>query len=165
MTPSSDRVSDYTAARINQRIRKRQEAIIAYYAEFPEEIDDRLAELDREWDIERVLQTNASVLGLLGIFLGARVDRRFFLLPALVGGFLFQHSVQGWCPPVPALRRLGVRTMKEIEEERYALKYLRGDFGDPPPANGSLGQRVKKIMAAVRREYATENAEGSKSVQ
>jgi hypothetical protein len=39
-----------------------------------------------------------------------------------------QHALQGWCPPVPLLRRLGFRTSFEIEEERQALKALRGDF-------------------------------------
>jgi hypothetical protein len=37
-------------------------------------------------------------------------------------------AVEGWCPPVPILRRLGFRTSYEIEEERQALKALRGDF-------------------------------------
>jgi len=45
-----------------------------------------------------------------------------------VGGFLLQHGVQGWCPPLGILRRLGVRTPREIEAERYALKSIRGDF-------------------------------------
>ena len=56
------------------------------------------------------------------------MDRRFYLLPAAVAGFLLQHAVQGWCPPVPVFRRLGFRTAAEIDEERYALKALRGDF-------------------------------------
>lgn len=43
-------------------------------------------------------------------------------------GFLFQHAIQGWCPPLPILRRLGFRTAEEINQERYALKALRGDF-------------------------------------
>lgn len=38
------------------------------------------------------------------------------------------HAVQGCCPPVPLLRRLGLRTREEIERERYALKALMGDF-------------------------------------
>jgi hypothetical protein len=33
------------------------------------------------------------------------------ILPALVTAFLFQHAVQGWCPPVPILRRLGFRAV------------------------------------------------------
>jgi len=47
---------------------------------------------------------------------------------AIVLPFLFQHAVQGWCPPVPVFRWLGVRTRQEIDEEKYALKVLRGDF-------------------------------------
>jgi hypothetical protein len=35
---------------------------------------------------------------------------------------------QGRCPPLSVLRRRGVRTRREIEAERCALKALRGDF-------------------------------------
>src|SRR5690606_16646712 len=101
-----------------------------YFAEHPEEIDRRLKELDREWDIERALEANAAALAFTGILLGARTDRRWFLLPAAVTAFLFQHAVQGWCPPLPILRRFGFRTASEINKERYALKVLKGDFKD-----------------------------------
>jgi hypothetical protein len=43
-------------------------------------------------------------------------------------GFLLLHGVQGWRPPVPVLRRIGVRTRSEIDREKFALKVLRGDF-------------------------------------
>jgi hypothetical protein len=46
----------------------------------------------------------------------------------MVTAFLFQHAIQGWCPPVPILRRMGFRTAHEIEQERNALKAIRGDF-------------------------------------
>jgi hypothetical protein len=36
--------------------------------------------------------------------------------------------VSGWYPLMPLFRRLGIRTAREIERERYALKALRGDF-------------------------------------
>jgi len=49
----------------------------------------------------------------------------------LVFGFFFQHATQGWCPPIPVFRRMGVRTRREINRERYALKALRGDFDAP----------------------------------
>jgi hypothetical protein len=94
-----------------------------------EKIGARLKELDEEWDIERAIEANASALAFLGVALGvASDDRRWFILPALVTGFLFQHAIQGWCPPIPILRRLGFRTSYEIEQERQALKALRGDF-------------------------------------
>jgi hypothetical protein len=46
----------------------------------------------------------------------------------VVNGFLLQHSLQGWCPPLAIFRRLGVRTAAEIEYERSMLKANRGDF-------------------------------------
>jgi hypothetical protein len=55
-------------------------------------------------------------------------SRKWLILPSIVLPFLFQHAMQGWCPPVPLFRRLGVRTREEIDREKYALKALRGDF-------------------------------------
>ena len=85
--------------------------------------------LDREWDVERYLQTNAGLVSLTGILAGSTVDRRALLLSAAVFGFFLQHAVRGWCPPLPIFRRMGVRTRAEIDREKYAVKALRGDFG------------------------------------
>lgn len=81
----------------------------------------RLDELAKEWDVERVLQVNASTLALTGLALGVARDRRWLLVPGFVFSFFFQHAVQGWCPPIPVLRRLGIRTRQEIDREHYAL--------------------------------------------
>src|SRR5512135_2089568 len=72
----------------------------------------------------------------------------FYLLPAAVAGFLLQHALQGWCPPVPLFRSLDVRTASEIAEERYALKILRGDFRDG--ADGDAPAHVDRVFQAVR---------------
>jgi hypothetical protein len=72
---------------------------------------------------------NASALAFVGTALGFFVHSYWLALPALVTAFLFQHALQGWCPPVPILRRLGFRTCYEIERERQVLKSVRGDFG------------------------------------
>ena len=120
-------VAQSTAELVNHRIVDEMEEQVRYFADYPEEIEGRLWELDREWDVERVLEANAAFLALTGIALGF-VNRKLLLLPAVVVGFLLQHAIQGWCPPVPLMRRLGFRTQSEIEEERYALKALRGDF-------------------------------------
>lgn len=144
MLPSTaERVSAHTSAAINREIRRQAEARVAYFAARPAEIPARLAELDREWDIERALEANASSLALVGVVLGATLDRRWLALPALVATFLFQHAVQGWCPPVPVLRRLGFRTASEIEHERQALKALRGDFA-------RIGQAENRAAAAFQ---------------
>ncbi len=126
---SRERVPDSSPAGVNERIRRDAERRVTRAAEAgPHALDARIAELDSEWDIERAIEANAATLGLLGLGLGLLVTRRFLALPVLVAGFLLQHAVSGWCPPVPVLRRLGFRTMGEIDYERYALKALRGDF-------------------------------------
>jgi hypothetical protein len=113
-------------------------------------IDARLRELEHEWDIERTLEANASVVALIGLGLGAFVHRRFYLLPAVVAGFLLQHATQGWCPPLAVFRRRGVRTAREIDEERYALKALRGDFQGLPTASEQITpEQVARAVAAA----------------
>lgn len=119
------RVQENTSEEINLQIRQEMEDRIRYYGEHPEEIDAHLAELDQEWDIERAIQANAASLMLGGVALSVTVSRWWLLLPAVVGGFLLQHAIQGWCPPVPVLRQLGFRTQPEIEEERNCLVELR----------------------------------------
>ena len=130
MIPSTvERVPKHTAEQVNEEIRRQtEERITLVAAEGPAAIERRLKELDDEWDIERMLEANAASVSLLGLALGATVDRRWYLLPTAVGGFLLQHAIQGWCPPIPIFRRLGFRTQPEIEYERYALKAIRGDF-------------------------------------
>ena len=86
MIPSTTaRVPEHTAELINEQIRHQTEENVARYAAAgPEAIDRRLAELDREWDIERTLEANAATVSLIGLALGATVDRRLFVLPGLV---------------------------------------------------------------------------------
>jgi len=89
------------------------------------------------------------MLAFAGIVLGAKGSRSWLLLSAAVTAFLFQHAVQGWCPPVPLLRRLGFRTAQEIERERQALKAVRGDFvavaGADPGMKAEAALRAAEI--------------------
>jgi len=124
------RVPDHTDPEVNARILDDTARRVLHFAANRGGIDRRLRELDREWDIERLLEANAAAFAFLGIALGTVADRRWLRLSVVVTAFLFQHAVQGWCPPIAVLRRLGVRTAREIEVERIALKALRGDFDD-----------------------------------
>lgn len=145
------RVSQNTAEHINERIRRRTEESVAWTVrKGPAAIACRLDELDAEWDIERTLETNASAVMLVGLILGTTANRKFLAVPVIVAGFLLMHALQGWCPPLPILRRLGIRTQSEIEAERYALKALRGDFremGDDGPRNR---QRASDSLRAAQ---------------
>jgi hypothetical protein len=124
-----ERVRANTSAEINWRIDQQIEENVRLYANRPkDEIARRIWELEQEWDIERVLEFMAAAFSLTGTFFSLARDRRWILLPGVVLSFLLLHAVQGWCPPVPVLRRLGVRTREEIDRERYALKVLIGDF-------------------------------------
>jgi hypothetical protein len=149
MIPSTrERVEINTAEQVNRDIHELTEQNISRYAQQgPDGINRRLQELDREWDIERILEANAAAISFVGLSLGALVNRRWFILPAMVSAFLLQHAVQGWCPPVPVFRRLGVRTSSEIDCERYALKALRGDFRDV--SESRMPQQAREAYAAA----------------
>jgi hypothetical protein len=150
MLPSNlNRVPQNTADDVNESIRQRTEASVARCArEGPAAIDRRLRELDDEWDLERCVETMAPTFTLLGMTLGLTVSRKWFVLPFVVQAFFLQHALLRWCPPVPVLRRLGVRTQSEIDEERYALKALRGDF--EPVRGEAPWEKARRAFAAAR---------------
>lgn len=117
----------------------------------PEEITRRLHELDEEWSIERVAQAGLSGATIMWVTLSL-LRRRFLILPALVAaGFLLQSAIRGWNPPMNLLRRLRLRTKHEIEEERYALKVLRGDFNDLAVLPQNENEKVNRILEIIRR--------------
>jgi hypothetical protein len=153
MPDTATRVPEQTADEINERIRENTRLNVAMYSQSsPEVIDQRLRELDEEWDIERTLELNAATLATTSILFGLVGKKRWLLLAGTVTAFLAQHAVQGWCPPVPIFRRLGFRTLREIDQERNALKALRGDFDglDAQESPVSLEQ-VDAAMDAVER--------------
>ena len=123
---------------------------VRWHASHADRIDNRLRQLDEEWDIERTLEANAATLAFTGTVLGALADRRWLAVPVVVTAFLFQHAVQGWCPPLPLLRRWGFRTSREIETERYALKALRGDFGPIGPGPNNRDSQASHALQAAR---------------
>ncbi|MGQ0645903.1 MAG: YgaP family membrane protein [Elusimicrobiota bacterium] len=145
-----DRVRRHTAASVNEKIdRKTERDVFDHAGRDREQISRRIESLRQEWDVERVLEANASVLALTGVALGALIHRRWLFLSAGVLAFLFQHAVQGWCPPIPAFRRMGVRTRQEIDREVYALKFLRGDFDRPAAARPPEAKPAEALRASA----------------
>ena len=124
---------------------------IFYYSTQPKEvISRRIVQLEREWDLERWLETNASSLALTGLILGLTKSRKYLLLTGTVLSFLLMHAVQGWCPPVPLLRKMGVRTRSEIDREKFALKILRGDFQEVARHPEMSKQNAAAVVHAVK---------------
>ncbi len=132
---TTSRVTLSTGRKTNERIREAAcKNVEQYSGADPETLSRRLEELDREWDVERMIETGASAQILLGLVLGFGVDRRWFGWSLFVAASLLVHALFGWFPVLPALRAAGFRTEAEIEEERDALRILRGDYtptGDP----------------------------------
>lgn len=148
MSNDDDRVRENTSGDVNLELDRAAESRIQMYESASgDEIDRRIEELDREWDMERVLETNASLIALSGLVLGVTHNRKWLVVPGIVTSFLFQHAVQGWCPPVPVFRRLGVRTRREIDEEKYALKVLRGDFERVSPGAPDAADALRAVRA------------------
>jgi hypothetical protein len=140
---------DNTPNSINRKIELETEARVRYLAiKGNVEINRRLLELDKEWDIERVIQLNAGSVALAGIALASVHNKKWLIMSALVTSFLVQHSVQGWCPPVPLFRSFGIRTKSEIERERIALKAVRGDFKEAAVEKDGL-KRADKVIKAI----------------
>jgi hypothetical protein len=141
LPPTERRVVDHTASNVNAEIRRRIDQNVKRYADASiEEIDARIAELEAEWDIERALETASAVNMGFGLAMGTFVNKRWFAWSGIVAGFLLQHALQGWCPPVPIMRRLGIRTAAEIDEEKTALRILRGDFHETDDPVDALEQ-------------------------
>lgn len=140
------RVRENTSEKSNKEIDEETLRYIKLYSNLTaSRIEGRLLELRQEWDVERILEVNASTLMLSGILMGRFVNKKWFALSGIVAGFLLQHGLQGWCPPLPVLRALGIRTRREIDEEIYALKVLRGDFD-----NISANSQPEQILQTLR---------------
>jgi hypothetical protein len=123
-----DRDRRHTAAQVLRRIDEDTRARLEGCAAEPAAIEARLPQLEREWDTDRAIEAEASLMGLAGLALGLLARPAFLAIPAAVGAAVLTHAVSGWYPLLPLFRRLGVRSAREIERERYALKALRGDF-------------------------------------
>lgn len=149
----ADRVRANTAPETLREIDSTIEQRIRFYSRQPREVlSQRITELEREWDVERYLETNASSLALTGLVLGLTKSRGFLLLTGGVLSFLLMHGIQGWCPPLPLLRKLGIRTRSEIDREKFALKILRGDFQDlTHPGSSPDGESAERVIQMVSR--------------
>lgn len=147
---TAQRIHDNTDGDVNNMIRLRSLEKLRQSAENRGGIDQRLQDLEEEWDIERTLMANAAGVSLLGTVIGLTFNRKFLVLPGVVAGFLMQHALQGWCPPLALFRRMGVRSAREIENERAALKALRGDFEKIEPGDDPFVAAQRALAAAEK---------------
>ena len=98
----------------------------------PEAIAARLDELEYEWSAGRVAKSILAVCILLGTILTTTVNWWWIVLPVVSGLFLLQYLFAHTSLLVNAVEGLGFRTRAEIEQEKFALRTLRGDFRTLP---------------------------------
>jgi hypothetical protein len=98
----------------------------------PQAISERLVQLDREWSAGRMTKATLGVLVVAGLALAALAGPWWLILPALGGFFLLQYlfSRTSWLGVT--FRELGFRSGAEIDQEKFALRTLRGDFKHLP---------------------------------
>jgi hypothetical protein len=128
MPETEDPIALVAPQRVDKQIREQTIERLRAAAADRSSIDGRLQAVEAEWDAERALEVAASAIVVGGSLLALARHPRWAVLPVVAAGFLVQHAVQGWCPPWAALRALGLRTRREIEHERHALKALRHDY-------------------------------------
>ena len=98
----------------------------------PFAIRERLVALDSEWSAGRASNSAMAVVILLGTILTLTQGWVWLLLSATVGLCLLQSlfTQESWL--VLVFQELGFRTKLEIEQEKFALRTLRGDFRNLP---------------------------------
>ena len=94
----------------------------------PDAIRERLDQLDREWTTGRASKATAGLMIVAGLALTA-VFSPWWLVLTAAGGLLLLPYLFGRRSPLGGLfHRFGFRRGSEIEQEKVALKALRGDF-------------------------------------
>lgn len=124
---AADRIRFHTSEASNRRIDRETRGAIAQATRSPAALVTRLEELDREWTVDRAVMLNFGITSAITGYLAMRDLRRTGQIGGWAAlffaqlGFLINHAVRGWCPPLPILRRLGFRSGQEISAERVAL--------------------------------------------
>lgn len=129
LSATTKRVAQSTNPNMNSCIRNKTIQHLNLYKDSNNELlSERIKKLDFEWDTERYQEAKAGFCVLFCSLIGLKTRRCWFLATATIGLFLLQNALMGWCPSLPFLRKVGIRSSEEISNERIVLKMLRGDF-------------------------------------
>jgi hypothetical protein len=116
----------------------------------PQAVSDRLQALEDEPDLETVATLAMAGTGILALVFGLLGSRLWRLLAWIALPLIFAHARGRLSAPGEFLKMLGLRSRKEIQEEKYALKALRGDFRDVGEAQSEAMPDPASVLEAVR---------------
>lgn len=149
---STDAARSHVPDEVNKGIDTHVEACVRHMAQQDRaEITRYLLKLEKEWELNRVVSVVGAVLALAGAGLAGRQGGAGRLLGGVAAGLLLQHGLLGFSPLGSLVRRLaGVRTRREIDLEKFALKALRGDFERIPKNDGGPLARANAALVAAQ---------------
>jgi len=123
------RVAIYTNPDVNEMIRENTlDNLLCLEDAKEDDLSKRIAALNSEWDTERLEEAKAALCVMGCSLFGIAKNKYWSFLTLIAGTFLLQHAMLGWCPSTPFVRKMGVRTAEEINQEKMVLKMLRKDF-------------------------------------
>lgn len=126
---TTQRVAVYADPDISDKIRTyTKDNLVSLQDADEEELSRRIQTLNAEWDTERFMEAEAAVCIMGCSLLGISKSKFWSFLTLISGAVLLQYALLGWCPSMPAKRKLGLRTAEEISQEKIVLKMLRKDF-------------------------------------
>ncbi|HEY3788868.1 MAG TPA: hypothetical protein VGL71_08440 [Urbifossiella sp.] len=98
----------------------------------PQAIDERLEQIGTEWSAGRMTKAVIGVAVIVGLILTVLVTPWCVFLPLLGGVFLLQYLFGRTSWLGEAFQKAGFRSGSDIDQEKFALKALRGDFRNLP---------------------------------
>lgn len=98
--------------------------------------------------------------GEAGVSDGRAASGRGAPLRGLAARLMLQHSVQGWCPPMPIFRRLGARTAADIGKECAALQALASRLAATASKDAAPGERARSVFMRRRTDRPVGKALG-----
>ncbi|HYI02374.1 hypothetical protein [Hyalangium sp.] len=149
---STDTVRSHVPEEVNKRIDEHVERCVRHMAQQERpEISRYLKKLEREWDLNRAVMVVGSLAAVLGLWLARRDGRGWQIFGGTAAGLLLQHGLFGFGPLAELVRAVGgVRTRREIDLEKFALKALRGDFERIPKNDGGPLARANAALVAAQ---------------
>ncbi len=97
-----------------------------------ESINARLSELESEWTASRMVKATLGILIFAGFILATVHNPYWLILPAIAGGLLLQYVFWRGGLLTELYCKFGYRSGMQIDEERFALRTLRGDYRNLP---------------------------------
>lgn len=132
----------------------------------PSAITERLCELEVEWTAGRAAKATAGVLIVVGLGLSLTVNLMFLIVPIIGGAVMFQYIFGRTSLIGQLFHAFGFRSGSEIDQEKMALRVLRGDFASLPTVHmiedrEAVGRMEDEGGPAVEFDEVKRDADGA----